>query len=1701
MPNMGPMRIVITADTHLDESNRWDEQLRLLDWLVGDIAEREPALICHAGDLFERRPSRGERAMAADWFRRLADISPVLAVNGNHSGPEYLAPLNSSFPREKLAELLGWAPSMSSPVAGRFPVTVESGADVHVIAGCAVACLSWPSRAALLAATNLSNGWAQQVGHHDMQNVLRHLGATLESHPGPRILISHATVTGARTQTGFEALGTDFEISLSDLSLAHADAMILGHIHDAELNRWDIDGAPVTYCGSSRHCNWGERGNCYYVVVDIPDDRSGPATVEYVRVPATPMVDLEAEWTPDGWASIPEGTVAGAEVRLRYKVAIEQREVAAKAAAEVANELVNRYGAVSVKLEPITKVVTRARAPDVGTAREVPDKLQALWKHQHSTPEPEITARLLSRLDVLRASMDDEYRGKASGAVIPQRVVLHEVGPYHHVEVDLAAIAGPIVATIGDPGAGKCLPGSTIVYSTDAGELSLSDVVRQRVASIIGYTQMSVVSVPIVDWHILGERDLVELRVAGWPFRVAGTHPVLTQKGWIESRAVTIGDHVAVPRHLPIDGDLDSTDDELRLAGYMIADGSMVDPGDVTLGMFVRVRQRQVPILLGALWTADGYVSVTGRETSYCTASIVLAKQVRDLLLRIGVLASLHRKTINGTTYYSVTLIESTKPTFNVVVGPHIVGPKARRLRSSLSNSNVDTLPFEVWSRHITKSRRSKNAWNRRQGISRKRFVALGGPITVASEPIWWAPVTSVEPAGVEECFDITVATPEHAYVADAVVSHNSTLWEHGILGAIDRTTVNSGSLKDRARSRDSYIETTFLVGGKPMVIKQSHDNHTDKGTSEVLVDGKPILSAAGIKEYKAWRQEALPSTAVLKASLFSFQRINQDPKSQGAFLGLTDADRVSVILEATGCGYLEEMAKGARERSRESSAALDLATQRLADERSRGGSVEAAEAGVSRALGDRDQAQETLDLARVALAAGEEELRAYAAAQDAFLAAVAERGKLEAQVRERGAELLRLDVAIGEANALVSQADAIRGAVARGNVLTSELTKIGETRARLLAEQAAATAALASLERQSGDAEESGKQWRARLDSANAQLARKGEIAEAKNSIPSLEEAVAQAAEAVRSLEAERVAQEERMREMAGLEAQVKADARLIGTSQYRMEQAQETLKRKGEVESAAVSLEALRAKVVELEANLEAARGEEAELTTRRVAGSEERIGGLREGLRSIAWGVGEADTPEGRAADTLANDDGAIRDSVELPKAIEQVGAKIGKIHENLRVSRLELEKAERLAARADEMETAAASLVSAKAEFEEAQKRYNDARKRIGEKKGKELLAGAQERLAHADLDWARSKLATAREVAALGEAMAAAEAELSAATDQVDVFRAKWVEIRTRRTEKQAEIATIEANLVTLGEQENAAELEVCSLADLIAKAEPLATAEGTVATCHAQRTTVLDAIARLEGELKATLVPQEPEKPTVDLSARRVAVLSAEGTVAEFNAALGRAQHALDQERESAERVVGLSADVEQLSIDLSDWNRLAKDLGRQGVQALEIDCAGPELTTWANKYLECWGPRFRVAIDTQRAHSSEDRMIEQCAVTVLDSREGTAREGRTFSGGETAILSRAMSLALASMACDRAGMVDSVLFEDEASGSLSEPYCEVYLAMLRKAIQLTRASKVVTISHQSTIHEGADSRILVRYDESSHESSVQIAA
>ncbi|HEX2879500.1 MAG TPA: SMC family ATPase [Polyangiaceae bacterium] len=343
-------------------------------------------------------------------------------------------------------------------------------------------------------------------------------------------------------------------------------------------------------------------------------------------------------------------------------------------------------------------------------------------------------------------------------------------------------------------------------------------------------------------------------------------------------------------------------------------------------------------------------------------------------------------------------------------------------------------------------------------------------------------------------------------------------------------------------------------------------------------------------------------------------------------------------------------------------------------------------------------------------------------------------------------------------------------------------------------------------------------------------------------------------------------------------------------------------------------------------------------------------------------------------------------------------------------------------------------------------------------------------------------------------AALAKAQQTAHkhAQIAAAAEQLPEHEQAVTDAqaeRDRLAAKKNELAGGHTRLMgqrldaTQQRDKHAADLE--AIKPLRAKVQPLDSAEARIAELEPQVAQLDAEIARIETDLGTASVDTPPPSDPPALGPAKSAVEASEKELSEARSALAVAQQRVTDAQASAAKVAELEAETAQLHTDLSDWQKLADDLGKKGIQALLIDAAGPEISTLTNELLSaCFGTRYSVSFLTVRLSADGKKEIEDFEIRVLDTEQGRDADGSLFSGGQKVLINECLSMAFSVFNCRRHGVSRPTLIRDETGAALSEENGRRYINMLRRGAQIIGADKVLFVSHSRELVEMADSRI-----------------
>jgi len=181
---------------------------------------------------------------------------------------------------------------------------------------------------------------------------------------------------------------------------------------------------------------------------------------------------------------------------------------------------------------------------------------------------------------------------------------------------------------------------------------------------------------------------------------------------------------------------------------------------------------------------------------------------------------------------------------------------------------------------------------------------------------------------------------------------------------------------------------------------------------------------------------------------------------------------------------------------------------------------------------------------------------------------------------------------------------------------------------------------------------------------------------------------------------------------------------------------------------------------------------------------------------------------------------------------------------------------------------------------------------------------------------------------------------------------------------------------------------------------------------------------------------------------------------------------------------------------LKQIQKDKSIYNELAQAFGKNGVQALIIENAIPEIEDETNLLLaQMTDGKMKVTFETQKEKKTDGKLVETLDIKISDQ-EGT-RMYELYSGGEAFRINFAIRVALSRLLSHRAGAKLQLLVIDEGFGTQDM----IGREHLIEAISSIKADfkKILVVTHIPELKDVFPTRIeITKDDQSSHWKIVQ---
>lgn len=193
----------------------------------------------------------------------------------------------------------------------------------------------------------------------------------------------------------------------------------------------------------------------------------------------------------------------------------------------------------------------------------------------------------------------------------------------------------------------------------------------------------------------------------------------------------------------------------------------------------------------------------------------------------------------------------------------------------------------------------------------------------------------------------------------------------------------------------------------------------------------------------------------------------------------------------------------------------------------------------------------------------------------------------------------------------------------------------------------------------------------------------------------------------------------------------------------------------------------------------------------------------------------------------------------------------------------------------------------------------------------------------------------------------------------------------------------------------------------------------------------------------------------------------------------------GAARRDLEAARVAAAEVAAREADLERTRQAAEDWRFLAAAFGRDGIPALIVETAVPDLEAQANGLLErLTGGTLSLRIESLRAKKGGG-IKETLDIIVAD--ETSDRPLEALSGGERQCVDLSLRIALARVLAHRAGRRVETLIIDEGFTALDVAHKQRTVEAIHSLVG--EFASIVFITHLEDLADAFPSRIVVSRD------------
>lgn len=196
---------------------------------------------------------------------------------------------------------------------------------------------------------------------------------------------------------------------------------------------------------------------------------------------------------------------------------------------------------------------------------------------------------------------------------------------------------------------------------------------------------------------------------------------------------------------------------------------------------------------------------------------------------------------------------------------------------------------------------------------------------------------------------------------------------------------------------------------------------------------------------------------------------------------------------------------------------------------------------------------------------------------------------------------------------------------------------------------------------------------------------------------------------------------------------------------------------------------------------------------------------------------------------------------------------------------------------------------------------------------------------------------------------------------------------------------------------------------------------------------------------------------------------------------------LGGLEETLRQVEKAKEDLTAANAQIEYLNGESTGYSLLEQAFGPDGIIALEIDDAGPQVSTRANQLLQVFGGRYMVRIETQAAKASGKGQSETLDIIVTDTEVNEEKSIKRMSGGQRSLIEEAVTKGICLYNKGASGLHYDTIFTDEKDSAFDMELRKEYFQMKRTVLSVGGFQREFCITHTPDLKAMADAVISLK--------------